>query len=131
MSTSPSDAVLAAFGASLPAVRVSGGQETTWKASPTVILKPLDMSMEALQWQASIFPSLTNREDIRLSTPRKASDGALVIQGWTAWDYINKTARCFQRLMSSCLLGNRDIASQCTYEWLVCSEYDYAPLQPI
>lgn len=87
----PDDFVLTAFGASLPVHCMPGGQGTTWLAR-NMVLKPLDMTSEALHWQADILRPLTGREDLRLAAPRTADNGSLVINGWTAWDRLEGTS---------------------------------------
>jgi len=85
MSIPPSNRVIEAFGGKPPAIRIRGGQETTWAAA-NVIIKPLDTSLEVIQWQASTFSSLMGRSDLQLSAPRKTPNGDIVLEGWTAWD---------------------------------------------
>ena len=84
----PDDKVLAAFGASSPVDHISSGQGTTWLAV-NMVLKPLDMTPDALYWQAEIIRSFTGREDLGLAAPIAARDGSLIVDGWTAWDRLD------------------------------------------
>ncbi|KAF8805334.1 hypothetical protein BYT27DRAFT_7193074 [Phlegmacium glaucopus] len=81
----PSQRVIDAFGAVPPLEPVSGGRGTTFRAGD-IILKRLDMTPEALQWQAEVLTPLTGRDDLRLSAPRKTRDGELIVDEWTAWN---------------------------------------------
>lgn len=65
---------------------LAGGQGGAWRAGPTV-LKPLDMSMAALEWQADLLGEIDGSADFRVAPPVRASDGRLVVDGWTAWRY--------------------------------------------
>ena len=67
-------------------VPLEGGQSTVWRAG-SVVLKPLDMPVEALQWQADLVRSMDTRR-FRLAAPELARDGRLVVDGWTAWPYL-------------------------------------------
>ncbi|MGZ6565625.1 MAG: aminoglycoside phosphotransferase, partial [Solirubrobacteraceae bacterium] len=49
------------------------------------VLKPLDVSEEQLTWQAKVFASISC-EGFRVSHPLQAEDGALVVDGWCAWE---------------------------------------------
>ncbi len=54
-----------------------------------MVLKPLDMSPEALRWQAGLLAGLDGRSDFRVAVPRRARDGSLVVDGWTAWPFLD------------------------------------------
>jgi prepilin-type processing-associated H-X9-DG protein len=75
--------VLAAFGASARPEPLSGGQATAWRAGD-VVLKSLDMSVEALGWQAEVLGSMAC-DDFRVAPPLRTRAGELVVDGWTAW----------------------------------------------
>ena len=75
--------VLAAFRASARPEPLSGGQATAWRAGD-VVLKPLDMSVEALGWQAEVLGSMAC-DDFRVAPPLRTRGGELVVDGWTAW----------------------------------------------
>ncbi len=64
-----------------------GGQGTSWRAGE-VVLKPLDMSLDALQWQADQLPSIEGHGTFRVAAPLRTASGDLVIEGWTAWPYL-------------------------------------------
>jgi uncharacterized protein (TIGR02569 family) len=65
---------------------LAGGQGGAWRAGSTV-LKPLDMSMAALEWQADLLGEIDGHADIRVAPPVRTSDGRLVVDGWTGWRY--------------------------------------------
>jgi uncharacterized protein (TIGR02569 family) len=48
------------------------------------MFKPLDMDADALAWQAEVLGSLAP-DGFRVAAPLRARDGALVVDGWTAW----------------------------------------------
>src|SRR5215217_311001 len=79
----PRAEVVARFGASGRPEALPGGQGTAWRVGD-VVLKPLDMSIEALRWQADVLRSATC-EDVRVAVPLRSRDGELVVDGWTAW----------------------------------------------
>ena len=79
----PSAAVLAAFAVGGRPERLAGGQGTAWRAGD-VVLKPLDMSLEALRWQAEVRGAVAC-DDLRVAAPLRSGDGELVVEGWTAW----------------------------------------------
>jgi uncharacterized protein (TIGR02569 family) len=79
--------VLAAFGVS--GVRPSllgGGHGTAWLAGD-VVLKPVGLDRDELQWQARIH-SQVRCDGFRLSRPRTAIDGSLSVDGWCATQYL-------------------------------------------
>jgi len=80
----PSPTVLEQFGASghVP-VRLPGGQGTAWRAGD-VVLKPLDMAVEALAWQADVL-ARADFEGVRVAVPLRSRGSALTVEGWAAW----------------------------------------------
>jgi uncharacterized protein (TIGR02569 family) len=80
--SAPSAAVLAAFEVSARPEPLSGGQATAWRAGE-VILKPLDMSIEELAWQAELLRGVAC-DGFRVAPPLRSRDGELVVEGWTA-----------------------------------------------
>lgn len=80
----PSDRVLAAFGARTPLEHQPTGRGTAWRAGD-VILKPIDMSPDALRWQEEVLTPLVGRPDLRVAPPLRSLDGELVVDGWTGW----------------------------------------------
>lgn len=60
-----------------------GGQGTAWQAGE-IVLKPLDMSTQELEWQAGVLPGVGNF-GVRVAAPLRARTGALVVDGWTGW----------------------------------------------
>ena len=76
--------MLAAFGAAGARPQaLSGGQGTAWRAG-AVVLKPLDMSLEALRWQEEVLGSVVP-DGFRVAAPLRSRGGELVVGGWTAW----------------------------------------------
>ena len=63
-------------------MRLTGGQGTAWR-SGNVVLKPLDMTVAELAWQAEVLGSLAC-DGFRVARPLAAGDGSLVVDGWTA-----------------------------------------------
>jgi uncharacterized protein (TIGR02569 family) len=82
----PPAAVLSAFAVSGRPERLAGGQGTAWRAGD-VVLKPLDMSLEALQWQSEVLGSV-DTAGLRLAVPLRSRDGELAVEGWTAWSLL-------------------------------------------
>jgi uncharacterized protein (TIGR02569 family) len=79
----PPAAVLSAFAASGRPERLTGGQGTAWRAGD-VVLKPLDMSLEALRWQEEVLASVVCN-GFRVAAPLRSRDGELAVDGWMAW----------------------------------------------
>jgi uncharacterized protein (TIGR02569 family) len=87
MRTRPPATVLAAFGAGTALLRpLPGGQGTAWSAGP-LVLKPLDMSLDALSWQEAVLSDIAE-EGFRLARPVRARTGELVVAGWSAWQHL-------------------------------------------
>lgn len=72
----------AAWGARDPAPLARG----TWRAGD-LVLKPLDMPEPALRWQAEALAGVA-AEGFRLAVPLHSRGGDLVVDGWTAWPYL-------------------------------------------
>lgn len=80
--------MLAAFGvAGAKPVLLSGGAGTSWVAGD-VVLKPADLGMAELEWQAGVCAQVA-RAGFRLAAPRAAPDGSLCVNGWRASDYVS------------------------------------------
>ncbi|MGH7922743.1 MAG: hypothetical protein ACREQM_22780 [Candidatus Dormibacteraceae bacterium] len=81
----PAESVVIAFGGdpgrlhSLP-----GGRGHAWAAGG-VVLKPADLTAEELRWQRAVLVGL-HPEGVRVAPPRATREGALVVDGWTAWE---------------------------------------------
>jgi uncharacterized protein (TIGR02569 family) len=86
VSTPPPAHVTTAFGATGDPQRLSGGQGTSWRLGE-IVLKPIDMAEDELEWQAELLPSL-RAEGFRVSWPRRTADGSLVVDGWCGWEYV-------------------------------------------
>jgi uncharacterized protein (TIGR02569 family) len=85
----PPAEVLAAFAVSARPEPLCGGQGTAWRAGD-VVLKPLDMSIDALRWQAEVLGSV-EPDGFRVAAPLRSQDGELVVDGWTAWPMLAGT----------------------------------------
>jgi uncharacterized protein (TIGR02569 family) len=79
----PPAQVLAAFEVRASPEALSGGQATAWRAGD-VVLKPLDMSIDALRWQAGVLGA-AEPDGFRVAPPLRTTEGELVVDGWTAW----------------------------------------------
>jgi len=88
MTTRPPASVLAAFEvATARPRRLAGGQGTTWSAGG-LVLKPLDMSVEALEWQEAVLSDIAE-DGFRLARPVRTREGSLVVAGWSAWQRLD------------------------------------------
>lgn len=85
---SPPPYVLAAFGATEEPQPLAGGQGTAWRAGD-LVLKPLDWSMavEELEWQGDVLERV-DCDGFRISRVRRAQDGSALVDGWSAWDFV-------------------------------------------
>jgi uncharacterized protein (TIGR02569 family) len=75
------------FGARGTPVHLPGGQGRAWRAGD-VVLKPLDMSEETLQWQTDVLSGLEPGPKLRLAPALRAKNGSLSVDGWTAWPFL-------------------------------------------
>jgi len=78
----PPPHVLAAFDAPEPRP-LAGGQGHSWSAGD-LVLKPLDLQPDELEWQADVLANI-DENGFRVAPPLRALDGSLVVDGWTAW----------------------------------------------
>jgi uncharacterized protein (TIGR02569 family) len=76
----PPPHVLAAFGVSAEPEPLAGGTGTTWRCGD-LVLKPLDVSDEELEWQGELLEGLPG-DGFRVSRLRGSSDG------WCAWEHL-------------------------------------------
>jgi uncharacterized protein (TIGR02569 family) len=79
----PPPVVLWEFGAASEPAPLAGGQGTAWRAGD-LVFKPLDMSLDALEWQADVLAAMSP-DGFRVAVPLRSRAGALVVEGWTAW----------------------------------------------
>jgi uncharacterized protein (TIGR02569 family) len=63
-----------------------GGQGMSWRAGP-LVLKPLDLDLDAIEWQARLYERVAP-SGFRVAPPVRAADGSLVVDGWTAWELV-------------------------------------------
>lgn len=78
----PSRSVVDAFRGQWPPQPLGGGEGRSWQAGD-IVLKPLDLSMEELEWQADLLGRIRG-DAFRLATPLRAEDGSLSADGWYA-----------------------------------------------
>ena len=84
MTRKPPVSVLAAFDVDPAVLRpLPGGQGMAWSAG-RLVLKPLDMSLDALEWQEAVLPEIAE-DGFRLARPVRSRSGELVVAGWSAW----------------------------------------------
>ena len=81
----PPEQVLAAFGLVELPMPLPGGRGLAWRVGE-LVLKPADLGPE-LEWQAEFLPSV-RAGGFRIALPQRATGGALVVDGWTAWSYL-------------------------------------------
>ena len=72
--------VLEAFGVAAEPERLAGGRETAWRCG-TLVLKPLDTSVEELEWQKALLEQL-DCNGFRIARLLGVSDG------WCAWEHV-------------------------------------------
>jgi uncharacterized protein (TIGR02569 family) len=77
----PPPRVLAALGVSADPEPLAGGRGTAWRCGE-LVLKPLDTSVEELEWQGSLLEGL-RCDGFRVSRLRGISDG------WCSWEYVD------------------------------------------
>jgi len=83
----PPGHVLAAFDvAGTPATPLPGGQGTSWRAG-NLVLKPADQSTAELNWLADVYSQL-RADGFRIAAQRRAADGAVCVDGWSATHYV-------------------------------------------
>jgi hypothetical protein len=70
---------------------LAGGQRTTFR-SGDVVLKPAGDAREA-EWLATTLDGLDPTDSIRIIRPVPARDGRWVIDGWSAWGYLEGIER--------------------------------------
>lgn len=86
MNTPPPLAVLQAFGVAGRPLPLYGGQQTVWRVGEAV-LKPVDSTLAALEWQAEVLERLDGHPDFRVAPALRTGKGQLAMAGWTAWRY--------------------------------------------
>jgi uncharacterized protein (TIGR02569 family) len=91
MSTAPPAAVLAAFAADEPAVPLVGGWGEAWRGG-AIVLKPVRRPLEQLEWEADLVGAV-RAESVRLAPCVRARDGSLVVDGWSAWRFVEGERR--------------------------------------
>lgn len=78
--------MLQAFGVAGRPLPLDGGQQTVWRVGEAV-LKPVDSTLAALEWQAGVLERLDGHPDFRVAPALRTCKGLLAMAGWTAWRY--------------------------------------------
>jgi uncharacterized protein (TIGR02569 family) len=82
----PPPSVVKAFGGAGRPERLAGGQGTSWRAGD-VVLKPVDTSVEDLEWHADVL-GLMVADGVRIARPVRAVTGGVVVDGWCATEWV-------------------------------------------
>ena len=84
--TPPPAAVLRAFGAEEPPIPLPGGRGATWR-SGQFVLKRSDAPLALCEWEADALAAVQT-DLVRVQRVRRALDGACVVDGWVARDFL-------------------------------------------
>ncbi|MFI6739036.1 TIGR02569 family protein [Nonomuraea sp. NPDC050451] len=84
--TEPPPGVLAALGLTAPVSPLAGGRGRSFRAGDAVV-KPVDGAEEA-EWSARVFAGLPDAAGFRVPRPLRSRDGAYVVEGWTASEFL-------------------------------------------
>lgn len=76
--------VLEAFGVEDEPELLPGGRGASWRVGP-LVLKPLDRAPTEIAWQAEVLSGLQS-DGVRVAPPVP-----LIVDGWTAWTYVEGT----------------------------------------
>jgi uncharacterized protein (TIGR02569 family) len=121
----PSAQVLAAFGAPADAVRLAGGEGTTWRAGQ-IVVKPAGPPHVA-RWTAGLYQALSSRQGpgFRVPRPVRSATGDWVADGWVAWEVVSGepaslagTAPCWPRLVAVSRAFHAALAGLPAPRWL-------------
>ena len=82
----PTDRVLRAFARSGTPKPIAGGRKTAWRIG-NLVLKPADVSVAELQWQAQVLATVRPGR-VRLVLPLRSTEGEFVVEGWIATPYV-------------------------------------------
>ncbi len=83
----PAVDILKTFGAEGTPIPLRGGRGTAWR-SGDVVLKPLDVLPEELDWLDEVARARSSEGGIRLSLPIRSRSRQLIVEGWTAFPYL-------------------------------------------
>ncbi|MFI7130918.1 TIGR02569 family protein [Nonomuraea sp. NPDC050153] len=84
--TEPPAGVSAAFGLAGPVRPLAGGRGRSFRVGNAVV-KPVDSEEEA-DWTARVFAGLSPTAGFRVPRPLRSRDGAYVVEGWTASEFL-------------------------------------------
>lgn len=82
----PSVATIKAFGSTGEAVRLQGGQGTTYRVGD-IILKPSE-GADGGAWMADVLASLAELDEVRFARPARSVDGSWIVDGYVAWNFL-------------------------------------------
>ena len=85
--SAPPSSVTGALSLEGTPVPLAGGEGRSWRVGDAV-LKPLDVSVAQLEWQANLFVSLHGSESLRLPLPIRSTRGELAVDGWFAMTFL-------------------------------------------
>jgi hypothetical protein len=87
--TPPAPAVLAAFGLRGEPQHLKGGiSQTVWRVGD-VVLKPVqEPNPGEGDWVATVLDTI-HENGFRVAKPRRATNGAWLYNGWTAWQWLD------------------------------------------
>jgi uncharacterized protein (TIGR02569 family) len=105
VAVSPPDELLAAFAVDhRDLAPLRGGQGKAW-GTAALVFKPLDMSIEALEWQEGVLGGI-QQDGFRVARPVRAADGRLAVAGWSVWQRAGGEHRP-RRWAQICAAGER------------------------
>ena len=87
MMAPPPKFVLSAFNLAGTPEPLRGGMSATWRVGDTVV-KALDVTPEVAIGTAEIVERIEVDGRFRVARPRRARDGRIVVEGWTAWSWL-------------------------------------------
>lgn len=82
----PPRSVVEAFGGPWPPEPFDGGEGRSWRAGD-LVLKPLDRSVDELEWEADLLTRVRT-DGFRLALPVRAAGGHLTADGWVATSFL-------------------------------------------
>jgi len=85
----PTHEIAKAFGSSEWPLRLEGGQGTTYR-SGGIVLKP-SVNDEHSIWEAEVFATTEDYEEVRLAQPIKSDQNKWVCGGYVAWSFLEGT----------------------------------------
>lgn len=125
----PPPAVLDAFGVTGTPVALAGGQGRSVRVGGSVF-KPAEGPEDEAEWAAAVFERLAPSGGFRVPLPLRAADGRVVVDGWTAteflpgeegprghWDGVLRAGRAFHAALRG--VPRPDFIERRTHGWAV------------